>query len=287
MEAKKPGFCDAHGYPVPEFKENAAMKWGLAFEDAICLLASKHAGMGIRNREMAFSAPSMDYVTCHVDGIYGAPSAPVALHEGKTTNVFTFRNSWGEPGTDRIPGYYQAQVQHQMICTGINKCFVSVLVFPRMQAELDELQSDPMAKGLPLRWATVLDEMGYFHQYTIVADRQIQTGMLEAYRDFWEVNIARETPPDPQNYSDIRKLIIEPKGTVVADEQVERWAGEYRDIGGEVKNMSARKNELKVLMCEYMRAHAKHDIDDDSVEKIILRDMAGNKLHQFSEKGFR
>jgi predicted phage-related endonuclease len=67
------------------------------------------------------------FITCHIDGMY-EDIVPV-LHEGKTTSSYTFREKWGEPGTNMVPREYFIQVQHQMMLTNTKKAIVSVLVF--------------------------------------------------------------------------------------------------------------------------------------------------------------
>ena len=39
MEQEKPGFAKLRGYLLPEPPDNAAIRWGLAFESAIIKLA--------------------------------------------------------------------------------------------------------------------------------------------------------------------------------------------------------------------------------------------------------
>jgi len=290
MEERVPGFSERHGYKREPFEGNAATKWGLAFESDVIALSEMKTRRAIHDRERAFFHPEFKYLTCHVDGIYTDDAGPsgmggATLHEGKTTTIYTFRDDWGELGTDRIPEHVQVQVQHQMLVTGAARAIVSVLAFPNRQQDWEDLEIDPAAVASD--WAGVLNDMGYFHQYFIDANPELHTSMLSAYTDFWENNVLKEIPPEPANYEDIRRLITAPKGTVVADEKLDRWATEYRAINEESRKINKRKNQLKTLLIAEMNARADKPIDDDSVEKLVLRDMRGNKLAQYDGKTFR
>lgn len=284
MEERSPGFCKAHGYEEPEEIEGAPLRWGLYFENAIRERSEYGANMLILpdSVEQAFEHPDADFVTCHVDGLFEDGT----VHEAKTTSAFYFRDNFGEPGSDRVPKNYQIQVQHQMMTAVREKATLSVLVFPNRVDSYEEAGLD-LGVVDPFVWTAVLSQMNCFHQYPIAFDPELAAAMLSAYRDFWEVHVLGETPPEPEKYSDVRKLVTAPQGTIVADEQIERLASEYRVINEENKATNKRKDQLKTLILTYMSRNAEVNIDDDSVEKWILRDRSGKKLHQFDGKRFR
>jgi hypothetical protein len=156
-EERRPGFNASRGYVLPEDPDNAAIRWGSAFENAVTKLAqARMGGCKIEDREVFWSVNGLgdepffqrqsgehmpNYITCHIDGRYSDSSEDFpagTLHEGKTTGLFNYHDNWGEPGTNRIPQIYQVQVQHQMLCTGAAEAIVSVLVFPRRPEEWEE-----------------------------------------------------------------------------------------------------------------------------------------------------
>jgi len=301
MEAREPGFNEKNGYSLPEFKEGAPLRWGLAFEDAVIRLSEEAHGLDIVYREKLFTALNHDYITCHIDGWYGG-SVSSPLHEGKTTSSFIYRKKWGEPGTDKIPRNYQVQVQHQMLCTGADETIVSVLIFPKM---VDEWEKEGIqvknndAGGWFLHtenniislndWARVLSEMGFFHQYPIKRNQELIDLMIEKYKAFWNDHILPGQPPEPQNYDDIKRLTPEPVGTIIATEQLERWAREYREIGEELGSkgsLKKRRDQLKVLILDWMR---KQDsvMDEASRDKTLLMDSRGHKLISYNGRVFR
>ena len=280
MEARQPGFCEKNNYTLPTFSSNMAMEWGLAFEDAIITEAQKKQKDIIVDRELFIKK---NYITCHLDGKYEKTGT---LHEGKTTTQFYFRDNFGEPGSDRIPPIYQVQVQHQMLLAKAKKCILSVLVFPKRPEEYQTIPKKTDRKN----WAKVLNQMGFFHQYEILADKNLQKIIKEKYKNFWENYVLKKNEPPILLYSDFSLLVKNPIGTIVSSDQVERWAAEYKQINAENSDLKKRKDQLKVLILKYMKkqdAKVEKIIDDDSCEKWVLRDNAGKKLFQYDGKSLR
>lgn len=296
MESREPGFCEKHNYKLPEFEYNSAMKWGHAFESVIIELAEEKQGYKIHNREKLYTAENYEYVTCHIDGQY----AHDELHEGKTTSAQYFYSAFGEPGTDRVPVEYQLQCQHQMICTGTDKVILSVLVFPKRVEEWEEMGWIPALwdekrneyflinkelnkEIMPNKWASVLAQMGYFHQYTIHAHSDLQKLMLEAYADFWNNHVLTGTPPEPKNYEDIRAICREPIGTIIATPEINNLISEYKQIGSEISStgtLAKRREQLKTQILNFSRT-AGFTEDDESRDKWIIRSQDGKKLASY------
>lgn len=286
-------YCKKNNFEYPVVEYNAAMRWGHAFESSIIELAEQTRSCRIVEREKLFE---QDFLTCHVDGMYEIK--PFIVHEGKTTNIRSFRDNFGEPGTDQVPIEYQLQCQHQMICTGAEKVILSVLVFPRRVEEWEEMGIIPMqmVNGVwrftgefqnysIIGWAQSLDQMGYFHQYEIHANTELQELMIEKYTYFWNNHILTGIPPEPKTYDDIKALVREPVGTIVADETIERLASEYKQIKSEISGtgpLAKRADMIKVELLNYMSKHEKID-DEDSQDKFILRDRSGKKLVSYSK----
>lgn len=333
MEEREPGFNSLQSFVMPKPQDNASIRWGTAFEDSIVKLAEEKAGWEIINREMLYyyhaegtgqgpkeACPDMytkvlpwgDYISCHIDGYYhdSQSTIPFTLHEGKTSSYWNWKDTYGEPGTDKVPAYVQCQVQHQLLCTGFEECIVSVLVFPKRQDEWEDmgwhfhynlkkhneyrLHNDDIKKNFlecidPLTWSTVLDQMGYFHQYHIQANKDLQTLMINKYIKWWKKHIINKEQPVPRNTDDIKRLFPEPVGTIVATEEIESLCAEYKQIGQEISKtgrLGKRREDLKVKILDWMR---KQDsiIDEDSREKTILRDQSGEKLVSWNGRKFR
>jgi len=311
MEARDPGFCARRGYTLPVIEYTPAMRWGHAFESAIVELASAARGATITDRERFFATsgageysrtPELSlerghFLTCHIDGLYIGDDPP-SLHEGKTTSEFYYHTHFGDPGTDKVPPEYQLQCQHQMICTGAERVILSVLVFPRRPEEWEEMgwvagkdesgnyfliHNDIGLQHNPKRWATVLNAMGFFHQYEIHAHAELQSKMIARYREFWEVNVLGAREPEPQSMDDIKCLCPEPVGTVVADEAIERMLYERESIKSEISATGAlgkRVEQIKVATLDYMR-NAGAVLDDESKDKWLLLSRDGRKLASY------
>lgn len=294
MEKCEPGFCKKNNYEIPKFEYNTAMKWGHAFENAIIELSEKKQDCRIFDREKFYKK---NYITCHIDGKY-ANTIP-SLHEGKTTSEFHFKENFGEQGTDKIPIEYQIQVQHQMICTGAERVILSVLVFPKRPDEWEAtgyqitdpdnhdykiISPDLSMNVYPESWARILDQMGYFHQYEIEPNEKLQKLMIEKYTKFWEKNILKQIPPEPKTYDDIRALLRDPVGTIIADENVERMMTTYKMIKDEISptgHLAKHAEQIKVEVLKYMNEKEKIS-DDDSTNKWILRDRSGKKIASYA-----
>jgi predicted phage-related endonuclease len=290
MESREPGFCEKYNYELPEFEYSSVMKWGHAFEDAIIELALEKQGcIKMLNREKYFIKNR--YITCHIDGQYHSN----LLHEGKTTNFRSFREEWGEPGTDQVPIEYQIQCQHQMICTGAEKVILSVLVFPKMVDEWEEMGLVPYHtdnEGIVHQgnfhisdFAKQLNIMGYLHQYEITANTELQELMIEKYTDFWNNHVLTGIPPEAKTYDDIKKLVREPVGTIIADERIELLMSEYKQIRHEISPtglLSQRCDQIRLEILKFMDK-SENVNDDDSKDRYILRDRTGRKIASYSK----
>ncbi len=300
-EKIRPGFNKERGYLLPEYEDKAVFRWGKAFENSIIDLADALKPDGkIGNRENLVSTQSTPAALAFIDGQY----SDYALHEGKTTNARAFGMKWGDPGTDRIPQEYQVQVQHSMMCGGMERAIVSLLVFPR---PVDEWESegwsvisrdhgpwfieseDKKNCILTTFWAATLSQMGYFHQYPVEANPDTQKLLREMYADFWNRYVLTEKEPEVTDYDDIRRVFTSPKGTLVVSADVAEWMREYRNINAEIGksgHLEKRKDQLKTQILVFAKKETTV-ADDESQEKIIFMDEAGHKVGQFDGKTFR
>lgn len=300
MEKLKPGFNEERGYILPPREDTALFRWGHAFEDAIVSLAENERGQTIEGREgLVIAESGTSAMFAYIDGLYSDGT----LHEGKTTFIRAFDKKWGEPGTDRIPQEYQVQVQHSMMCGGMDRAVVSVLVFPRPVDEweeegwtVEELDGSPLLRNngkkdavTPWEWAISLSRMGYFHQYPVDANPDTQKLLREFYADFWERYVLTEKEPDITDYEDIRRVFTAPKGVLVVSGETAEWMREFREITKETGAsgfLAKRKTELKTKILEFARKETTV-ADDEAQEKIVFMDSTGKKVGQFDGKTFR
>jgi hypothetical protein len=294
MEEERPGWNAAHGYALPKRKETAAMRWGNAFEDSIAKLTGKVLVGRVTQREKEYRdelMPSGAHLTCHIDGMISG-----SLYEAKTTSSFNFRSLWG---SDTIPSFYQAQVQHNLFLTGLQEAIVICLSFPETPEKWEAmgwyiglsaskkklLQNDERKLSVePYEWARTLHDMGYFHHYTIAADGKTQIAMMDSYAAFWE-SIKSERPPEPENYDDIKRLFPEPKGTLIVPPNIEMKLREYRDITEELGGtgpQAKRREQLKVEILSWARTQTTA-LDEESTESLVMRNEVGDKCGSFGK----
>lgn len=290
MEEKKPGFCNSNGFLKPE-KNNpwveplnpklASLRWGLAFEGAICELVGN-----ITDREKLFIHPENDFITCHIDGIRFAK-----IQENKTAFEMAFKAGWGEPGTSLIPMDYQVQVQHQLACSGIQEANVNVLVFPKPPSTWEKdgfkLHNDPDFPDIgryvisdkngdyisDSAFARSLANLGFFHEYHCPGNEKLQSEMIDRYKAFWNDNILKEVLPPVSGYDDIKWMIPAPEGEIEASEEMRELWQEHIDIDEEIESMLERKKEIKNNFAIFVSKA----IPKDSAEKGKLNLYAGNR----------
>ena len=316
MESREPGFCEKHGYKFEPFTGNIQTDFGSAFEDAICEIVEVTKGIKIADRERFYDASTQvevinintdtsrvsvedqSYITCHIDGMIEI-DGETCLIENKTTSSHYFYDNFSEK-LNRIPLNYMCQIQHNLYLTGLNKCMMNVLVFPK---RVDEFVADGWSvikQALnyyllkkdeelinPLEWAYTLSEMGYLKTFIIERDDDLIKLMLEKYSTFWNENILKGIMPDVVNIDDIKAIYTEPKGTVVASEQVERWVSERKLLMLEKKEIETKIEQLKTLELEYMRQSDDKVIDEETRDKTFLMSRAGKKLAQYNGKVYR
>lgn len=292
MESRDPGFCERNGYKYEKFEGNDQTAFGSAFENAICEIVG-----GVTDRERYYSDGN---ITCHIDGLKDG-----MLVENKTTSAQYFYSSFSEK-LNRVPISYICQVQHNLYLTGLQKCMMNVLVFPKTvdqwvsdgwtvsfdetfkEYTLFKYDKDHVLQDfvLPKVWAKALADMGYLKTFIIERDDDLIKLMLDKYATFWNENIIGGKMPDVQTLDDIKSVYQDPFGTVIATEQVERWNAERKQLMQEKKDIDKRIEQLKVLEMEYLRSNDGL-IDDETRDKTFLLDRQGRKLASYDGKVMR
>lgn len=289
IEEEKPGILERLGIDPPERTENAAMIFGLAFEDAICRLVEELGEKKVYDREAFYEHESQPYISAHIDGRIG----PLTLIENKTTNIRSWRDGWGEPGSEQIPENYMLQIQQQMACTGADECIVNVLVFPRMADEFEAAgaeivqQENGMSMNFdPWQWSDTLVEMGFFHSYPIKRNDDLISLMLEKTAAWWAEYIEGEKIPPAACYKDIQVMLTNPCGTMVATKDMERICALDKALADEIKSATEKRAEYKTLIGQFMKDNLEGaPIDAESRAKVMLMSRDGHKLRSFSKKG--
>jgi hypothetical protein len=312
IEKLQPGFNEKRGFKLPEKTEGAPLRWGKAFEPAVIHQAEKSRGMMIDDREYLFmrdfelkpvhSDKALDRagkMIAYIDGRY----SDGVIHEGKLTSEYIFQTEWGDPGTDHVPAEIYFQAQHGLIVTGADETIISLLVFPKRFDEFENIgwsveiasesnfalrHADTQETISPIKWANSLVDMGYFFQYPIKRDEEIQNFMIKGYSDWWEKFINCQIVPDPKRYLDLKLMIPEPIGTIISPPFIERLFVEYKNLTEEMSPkgpLEKRREEIRVEVLSWAR-QTESTFDEESVEKWVFRNESGQKLGQFNGKVF-
>lgn len=104
------------------FDDNLVVQLGNATEDLNVLWFEKeHPGTRVADRQIPAVHSRHHFIGCTLDGLAVLPSGDEAVFEGK------FMLPWAKDIEEAAREKHYWQVQHQMMVTGLSKCFLSVI----------------------------------------------------------------------------------------------------------------------------------------------------------------
>ena len=199
---------------APERPDTPAMAWGRAMEPLLRQAYEAQTGLQVTVPPSALVHPVHGFMRANLDGI--VPQAN-RVFEGKTART---AEGWGEPGTDEVPDAYALQVQHYLLVTGLSLADIAVLIGG----------SD-------------------FRIYTVEADPQVQSDLIDLEREFWH-RVETRTPPEPRTFAEVQQRFgrSSAAGAVQADpEAYAAWA-ELQDARRIAKEAEAREEAAKAVL---------------------------------------
>ena len=104
-------------------EENEAMQWGTIMEPIIRNRFAEVTGKTVVEVKAMLQHPEHPFMLADVDGLTTDDEGNPAILEIKTASEYK-RAEW----ENDIPSYYQAQVQHYLCVTGVQKAYVAVLI---------------------------------------------------------------------------------------------------------------------------------------------------------------
>jgi len=183
-------------------EDNDAMLWGRLLEPVVRQQYAERTGLAVAVPSSAIVHPQFSFARANLDGI---------REDGRIVEIKTARygDEWGDEGSDEVPVAYALQVQHYMMVAGSSVADVAVLIGG----------SD-------------------FRIYTLEADLELHSMMIDAERDFWAL-VENKTPPAIVSFADAMAAYgrASTAGEVLAS----------ADLADDVENLKRIKSEAKAL----------------------------------------
>lgn len=208
--------------------ENEAMQWGMIMEDVIRNHFSSVTGKPVVQVKAILQHETYPFMIADVDGITTDEKGNPAVLEIKTVSEYK-RAEWEEG----VPTYYQTQVQHYLLVTGLAKAYVVVLIGGNR-----------------------------FRMYEVEADEEVQAMLIAVEQNFWN-QVQNMIRPEIDGSDTAKSLldriyhggIAEP---IVLPEEAMEYVDLYIEACAEEENAKAKKqeasNHLKEFMGDYEKA---------------------------------
>jgi len=194
--------------------------WGNVLEEIVAREYAKRTNLKVRRVNRLIKHPDYPYLGAHIDrDILNTDG----MLEIKTTGR---RENWGEPGTDQIPDYYLAQVQHYMAVLGerVQWCDVAVLFSGQ--------------------------EMAIYH---VERDDEFIDAMLKIERRFWEDHVLADVPPTPESSDEASQMWASTRpGTVQGNALALTAAEQLYEIKAQIKEYEGAKDRLELELKKQM-----------------------------------
>lgn len=169
-------------FELKETKETDAMKRGNRYESVLIEYAEEELGVSIEtnSKKLRFLCEDHPIFAANVDGFTIPKNGELSeIVEAKTTGL---TGEWGEPGTADVPFRVNLQCQHQMLCSGMKKAHIVVLMG---------------------KWG-LTEEM-----YVVERHEDIIKAIIDRGEQFWNDHVLTKTPPpdsEPGNINLFKKI---------------------------------------------------------------------------------
>ena len=194
------------------FEGNMFTEAGERLEPIIAEWYADQSGHHIRNDNKIRFHKEYNFLAANIDRLISDPERPgePGILECKTISGYNARK-WEQQDWPYPPHYY-AQVQHYLNVTGH-------------------------------KWAVIafLQDGREFSQYYIEPNPEFIAGYMEKVIDFWNNNILKEAPPEPQTADDVLKIHPYTEDDSAETEATQEIANKYE----EMKRLKSEIDELK------------------------------------------
>ena len=190
-------------------KENLAMRLGREMEPILRKLFMEETGLNVKQDNKVRIHEEHDFITTNLDGMVVGEKVPV---EYKTT---------AQPWDGEIPDHYFVQIQHQMMVTESPYMYFASL-------------------SLGFNKQLVIEK--YERNDEFISD------MEKKLIDFWENNVMKAVPPEPQSVEDAQKIFreIDPDSIRDADESIYYICRKLQNLNSDKRTIDDRIKEHKL-----------------------------------------
>jgi len=200
--------------------EGDALKRGNRYESGLIEYAEEYLGIAIDTDpdHMNFVCKEHPVFACNTDGL-GYEKLKLIIVECKTTGL---SDEWGEPGTDDVPLRVNLQVQQQMLCTGLDKAYIAVLIG---------------------KWG-LTEEM-----YVVERNEEIIKAIINRGEQFWNDYVLTKTPPpiaEPGKIDTFKRIIRVPEKYAedIDNTLIVNWEQSKKELSEMIKKVDASFLEI-------------------------------------------
>lgn len=195
---------------------NPAMHWGNVLEESVAGEFARVTGSKLRRRNAVIAHSQHEWMLANLDRVIVGSSAGPGILEVKTTKFLG--DDWGPDGSDQIPEYYMAQVQHYLAVTGYQWAAVAVL-------------------GLSDR---------DFRVYWIARDDELIDALTEIERRFWSEHVLPQQPPEPRSWDEVAKRWpVDTRDRIEATPEVVQACAQLAAVKAQLKPLEDQRQDLE------------------------------------------
>jgi putative phage-type endonuclease len=196
-----------------EEPDNEAMRQGRDLEEYVAARFMEATGKKVRRRNAILQHPNYPFMIADIDRWIIGENAGL---ECKTTSVLNpAKFSKGE-----YPANYYVQCMHYMAVTGAEKWYLAVLVLNKA-----------------------------FHVFEIERDEDEIRALIEAEREFWEVHVLKQIPPQPDGSESAKELIKQLYPSVNRESTIlfgyEDKIKRYLELEEQIKQLTQEQKTIK------------------------------------------
>lgn len=247
-------WLDKTGQSEDSTTDNESMMWGTILEPVIRNHFAKVTNKKVVEVKAMLQHPRYQFMLADVDGVTVDDEGNPAILEIKTASEYK-RNEW----ESEVPTYYQTQVQHYLLVTGLKKAYVAVLIGGNT-----------------------------FKIYEIDADETIHNMLIKVEENFWN-KVVNGIRPEIDG-SDAAKNLLDGlysgglKEEFTLPEVAEEYVNMYLEASAKEDDAKAKKQEAANHLKELMGNHEVCSCSNHSITwKTVISERLDSKALKADE----